>query len=114
MAFVKQAAAKVTGADKAADEAKRAAEDQAAAVRAAGERAAKAAQDAAVQASKQMEMSAARTAAEGAAADALSKPVENADVQLNGPVDTTQSAAASARKRRQTFGVGSAASGVNI
>ena len=50
--------------------------------------------------------------AEGAAADALSKPMQAADVQL--APSTGESVSATAKKRRQTFGIGSAGSGVNI
>jgi hypothetical protein len=114
MGVIKDTVAKFTGADQAADATRRAAEDQAAAVREAGQRAAKSAQDAAVQAGTQQTLNAARDAATSAAADKLDKPVENADVQLAGPTDPTSSAAATARKRRQTFGVGSASSGVQI
>lgn len=99
--------------EEAREEARRGADQQAAAVRQAGEAAAKQAQEAAAQAGRQQELNSARNAAEGAAKDALSKPVENADVQLSGVTDPSSSANASARKRRQTFGIGSN-SGVNI
>lgn len=114
MGFIKNTAAKITGADVAADATIRAAEDQSAAIRESAARAATSAQDAAVQAGTQQTLNAARDAATSAAADSLNKPVENADVQLSGPTDPTASASATARKRRQTFGVGSVASGVQI
>jgi hypothetical protein len=114
MAFIKDTLAKATGADVQADATRRAAEDQAAAIRESAARAAKSAQDAAVQAGTQQTLNAARDAATSAATDKLDKPVENADVQLSGPTDPTASASATARKRRQTFGIGSASSGVQI
>lgn len=98
----------------AAEATKRAAEQQAEAIRVSSERAAKAATEAAAQTAHQQEQAAARNAAEGAAADALNKPLENADVQIGGPVNTGQSSSAASRKRRQTFGVGSSGSGVQI
>lgn len=85
---------------------------QAEAVRKAGEKAAAQSQEAARQASRQQEMSAAREAAQGAAADAKDTPMETPDVQLDGV--QTQSASGQSRKRRQSFGIGSAGSGVNI
>lgn len=85
---------------------------QADAMRASAEKAAAAAQAAARQTAVQQEQAAARNAAEGRAKDATSKPMESADVQVSGP-STGESASAVARKRRQTFGVGSS-SGVNI
>ena len=112
MGFIRQIVAKATGADQSADAAERAGEDQAAATRNAADRAAKAAQEAAAQTARTQEAAAARAAAEGAAADAISKPVENPDVQLATPV--AESASGAAKKRRSTFGVGSAGSGVNI
>lgn len=114
MGFVKKWVGDFTGANQAADAAERGAEDQSVAIRASADRAAKASQEAAAQASRQQEQAAARNAAEGAAADALNKPLENADVQINGPADTSQSASAASRKRRQTFGIGSSSSGVQI
>lgn len=114
MGFLKQQVAKLTGADVAADSAERAAEDQAAAIRKSSEQAAKAASEAAAQSARQQEQTAARNAAEAAAADALNKPMENADVQIGGLPNAEQSVSATARKRRQTFGMGSAGSGVNI
>lgn len=102
------------GPKRAAEETARAAEKQAEAIRASSERAAKAATETAAQTARQQEQAAARNAAEGAAADALNKPLENADVQIGGPVNTGQSSSAASRKRRQTFGVGSSGSGVQI
>lgn len=114
MGFIKQAVAKITGADVAADSAERAAEDQSAAIRKSAEQAAKAAQEAAAQSARQQEQTAARNAAESAAADMLKKPMENADVQIGGLPNADQSASAVVRKRRQTFGIGSSGAGVNI
>ena len=113
MGFVKQIAAKATGADVQADIAARQADAQAVAIREASQKSAAAAQAAATQLARQQESGAARAAAEGAAADALSAPVENPDVQLGGVKDQ-QTASAANKKRRQTFGIGSAGSGVNI
>jgi hypothetical protein len=48
----------------------------------------------------------------GAATDALTVPLENPDIQLSATPDA--SAAATARKRRQTFGTGTSGTGVNI
>lgn len=112
MGAIKQWTSKLMGTDVAADIAERQGEEQAATTRKAAESAARNAQEAAAQSVRMIEQQAARSAAEGAAADALSKPLEVADVALGG-VDTGQSVSAAARKRRQTFGVGSS-SGVNI
>lgn len=114
MGFLKQVVAKVTGADVAADAAERAAEEQASAIRKSSEKAAKAAQESAAQAARQQEATAARNAAESAAADALNKPMEVADVQIGGLPNADQPVSATARKRRQVFGIGSSGSGVNI
>lgn len=95
-------------------DARAAVERQAEAVRKSAQQAAKQAQEAVAQSTRQQEQAAARNAAEGAAADALNKPLENADVQIGGPVNTGQSSSAASRKRRQTFGVGSSGSGVQI
>lgn len=104
--------AKLTGADKQARAVTAAAETQAAATRAAAEASSKAAREAAEQAARQQEATAARSAAAGAAADALNRPLEAADVQLAPDVG---SVAGTARKRRQTFGIGvQAPTGVNI
>ncbi len=81
-------------------------------VRESAERAAAASQEAARQASRQQEDAAKRQAAEGAATDALNKPMENPDINLTGA--PTESAAGASRKKRQAFGVGSANTGVNI
>lgn len=112
MAFIRQAVAKVTGADVAADAAQRGADDQAAATRAAADAASKAANEQAAQAARSMDSNAARAAAQAQAADAASKPVENPDVNIN----STGGASASgvARARRAKFGTGSAGSGVSI
>ena len=110
---LKSIAAKITGADVAADQMARAADAQANASRAAAQLASKNTQEAAAQSARQQEQGAARAAAQGAAADAQAKPLQEADVQLAaGPVGGSVSA--NARKRRQTFGIGSAGSGVNI
>jgi hypothetical protein len=113
MGFVKQVVGKLTGADVAADATERAADQQASAIRDSAAKAASQAQEAAAQSARQQESAAARNAAEGAAADAMNKPIQNADIQLDG-INTEQSASATSRKRRQQFGVGSAGSGVNI
>lgn len=103
---------KLTGADKAAKAATEGARVQAEATRQASEAAAKAARDSAAQAAKQQEAAAARAAADGKAADTLATPVENPEVRLDAA--PTESASGTARKRRQQFGLGTSASGVNI
>ena len=112
MGFVKKVVSSLTGADVAADATERGAEAQAAATRSAAEATSRTAQEAAAQAARQQEQAASRAAAQGAAEDALNRPMENPDVQLTAP--GTESAAATSRRRRQTFGVGTASSGVNI
>lgn len=112
MGAIKKWVAAATGADLAADATERGAEEQAAAVRDAATKAAAQANEAAAQAARSQADAAARAAAQGKAADLLSKPVENADVNIGQPA--TESAAGATRKRRTTFGVGSANSGVNI
>lgn len=111
MGFIGKAVAKLTGADDAAKATREAAEKQAEATRKASETAAASARESAAQMSRQQELQAGRNAAEGAAADALSKPMEVADVQLDEP--TGSSSAGTARKKRATFGTGYS-SGVNI
>lgn len=103
---------KLTGADKAAKAAREGARQQAEATREASERAAASARESAAQAARQQEAYAARAAAEGRAADALKTPAENPEVRLDEATD--ESAAGAARKRRQQFGIGSGATGVNI
>lgn len=103
--------AKLTGADKAAAAARESAAIQAEATRKAAEAAEKSTREAAQQAARQQESSAARNAAESAAADALAKPMEEADVNVAAPGASTS---ATARKRRQQFGLGSGDTGVNI
>jgi hypothetical protein len=66
----------------------------------------------ALRASAARPSAAARAAAEGRAADALKTPVENPEVMLDEA--TGDSAAGTARKRRQQFGIGAGATGVNI
>lgn len=112
MGFIRQSVAKITGADVQADQAQRAADEQAAATKAAAQAASKAAQEQAAQASRSMEASAARATAQAAAADLADKPVENPDVNIA----STGGASASgvARARRQKFGTGSAGSGVSL
>lgn len=112
MGFVRQAAAKLTGADIQADAMERSANAQADAVKASAEQSAKTAQESAAQAARLQESAAARNAAQGAASDALNKPLDNPDVQLAGPQE--QSAAGTARKRRGSFGIGTSGTGVNI
>jgi hypothetical protein len=102
----------LTGATAAANQVRDAADIQAAAVRQSAADAAKQAQEAAAQTARMQEQTAARSAAQGAAADALAVPLENADVQI-GP-NPIESVSATARKRRQTFGIGSASAGVSI
>lgn len=114
MGAIKQWVAKATGADVQADITARGADEQANAIRDSSQKAANAAREAAAQSARQQEAAAAQRAAEGAAADTLNKPLENADVQLSGVTDPSQSASAANKKRRQTFGIGSAGSGVNI
>lgn len=113
MGALKNWVAKTTGADVAADAAERGAEEQARAIRDSASKAAAAANEAAAQTARSQEQAAARNAAEGAASDALSKPLENADVQIGGVNDGSTSAGLS-RKRRQSFGIGSSGAGVNI
>lgn len=103
---------KLTGADKAAKAAREGARLQAEATRQASETAAASARESAAQAARQQEAAAARAAAEGRAADALKTPVENPEVMLDEATD--ESAAGAARKRRQQFGIGAGATGVNI
>lgn len=103
--------AKLTGADKAAAAARESAQIQAEATRRSAEAASKASQEAAQQAARQQESAAARNAAESAAADALDKPMEEADVNVAAP---DGGGTAQARKRRQQFGLGSGSTGVNI
>lgn len=112
MGFVRQAAAKLTGADVQADAMERSAEQQAQAVKQAAELSAKTAQEGAAQAARLQESSAARNAAQSAAAETMSKPLENADVQLG--AKDTGSAVGAVRKRRASFGVGVPSNGVNI
>lgn len=102
--------AKLTGQDKVIDQAQRDAENQATATATAAAQQAKATQEAAAQAARQMELNASRAAVEQAAADAAAKPIENPDVLLSSPQTTS---AATARKKRSTFGTGYS-SGVNI
>lgn len=90
----------------------RAATQQADENRKAAESAAKANQESAAQAARQQEQAAARAAAQAKAAEDT-KPVDDApDVKLVDPEDEKGTSAA--RKRRQSFGIGSAATGVNI
>lgn len=103
---------KLTGADKAAKAATEGARVQAEATRQASESAAAAARASAAQAAKQQEAAAARAAAEGKAADTLATPAESPEVRLDAP--TGESAAGTARKRRQQFGLGTSSSGVQI
>lgn len=112
MGFVRKVVGEVTGANSAARATMRAAETQAAATREAADATSKANQEAAAQTARQQELAAQRIAAQGAAADTLATPIDTPDVQLDAP-DTT-SASAAVRKRRATFGVGSASTGVNI
>lgn len=111
MGFVRQAVSKITGADVQADQAQRAADDQAAATRASADLAAKAAQEQAAQASRSMDANAARATAQAAAAESLSAPVQNADVNLGR--DAGVSASGAARARRAKFGTGTSG-GVSI
>lgn len=112
MGYIKKAVSSLTGADVAADATERAADQQAQAIRESSQRAAAAAQEAASQTARQQEQAAARNAAQTAAAELLDKPVENVDVQLSGI--PTETATATSRKRRATFGLGGGATGVNI
>ena len=102
---------KVTGQQAAIDAQQRAAEQQAAAVKASSEAAAKAARDSAAQAATSQAAAAARNAAVGAASDSLALPMENPDIQISGPVPA--SAGETTRKRKAAFGVG-VDTGVNI
>jgi len=114
MGALKSWVAKGTGADQAAAAAERSAEEQAQALRESATKSAAQANEAAAQSARQQEQAAARNAAEGAAADALAKPMQSADVQISGVTDPNSSASGLARKRRQQFGMGSSNSGVNI
>lgn len=111
MGLVRQAVSKITGADVQADQAERAAQDQAAATRSAADAAARASQEQAAQASRSMDSSAARAAAQAQAADMADKPVENPDVQLGR--NNGVSASGVARARRAKFGTGTSG-GVSI
>lgn len=113
MGFIQKWVAKTTGADQAADATERGAEQQAQAIRDSATKAAQQAQEAAAQTARAQEASAARNAAEGAAADAMARPMENPDVQI-GVATGGQSAAGTARRRRAQFGMGGGNSGVNI
>ena len=112
MGFVSKVVGKLTGADKAAKATEQAARVQAEAIQQSSAAASKAARESAAHATRLQEDAAARNAAAGAAADALSVPLENPDIQLGGV--STDSSSATSRKRRQVFGVGSAGAGVNI
>lgn len=113
MGFVSKVVGSITGANKAAKAQEEAARVQAEAIRASAATAASSAREAAAQSARQQEAIASRNAAEGAANDALSQPLEVADVQLEAVGGISSSAAANAKKRRQSFGIGSS-SGVNI
>lgn len=112
MGFVKQISSKITGADIEQDVNQRNAAAQAANTRAQADATAKATKEATIQAARVQESAAARASAQSAAADQLSKPLENADVALT--PSTGESAVSQSRKRRQSFGIGSANTGVNI
>lgn len=90
-----------------------AANQQAEATRQSAEAASRAARESAAQAQRQIEQNAARNAAVGVASEALAVPLENADVQLEA-TNAGASVAGTARKRRASFGLGTASSGVNI
>lgn len=111
MGFVRKVVGSLTGANQAAKATENAARVQADATRAAAEQSAQAARDAAAQAAQQQSLTAARNAALTSAAEQTNKPLENPEVLLDAPADT--SSAATARKRRATFGVGTSG-GVNI
>ena len=113
MGAVKRWVSVATGADQVADAAERQAEQQASAMRQAADASAAAAREAAAQTARQQEANIARQQVVAQAADAAkaAAPVENAEVQLDLEEDTTSQ---SLKKRRQKFGVGSSASGVNI
>jgi len=112
MGFVRKVVGNITGANQAAAATTAAADQQASATREAAAQTARANQEAAAQTARAQELAAQRIAAQGAAADTLATPIETPDVQLGTPAAT--SASASVRKRRATFGVGSAGTGVNI
>ena len=111
--IVSRVVGSLTGANQRARATERAAAQQAAATRQAAAQAAQAARESAAQVARQQEAVAARAAAEGAAADALSRPVEEADVNV-APPTAGGSVSANARRRRQVFGLGSGGVGVNI
>lgn len=112
MGFIRKVVGDLTGANQAAEATKQNADLQANTTRQAAEATQKATLESAAQAARQQEQAAARAAAEGAAADAVTTPMANPDVQLTAP--TGSSASAAARKRRQTFGTGTYNAGVNI
>ena len=112
MGFVRKVVGEVTGANRAAKATENAARTQAEATRAAADQAAAATQEAAAQSARQQELTAARLAATQTAAEQAATPVENAEVSLDAPA--TDSASATARKRRAAFGLGSASTGVQI
>lgn len=107
MGFVR----KITGQQASIDAQQRAADMQAAAIKASSEQAAKAARDSATQATASQAAAAARNAAVGAASDSLATPMDNPDIQLGGPAPLA--AGQTTRKRKAAFGVGMD-SGVNI
>lgn len=109
MGFIRQSVAKITGADIQADQAQRAADEQAAATAAAAQAAKVASQEQAAQAARSMDAAAARATAQARAADAASKPVENADVAISTP-----SSAGSSKSRRAKFGIGTTATGGGV
>lgn len=109
MNAIKSTAAKITGADVAADAAHRGADEQAAATRQAADTAANAARQAAQQTATLQADSAARQAALSASAEALAVKPETPEVTV-----ADKPLAGAAAKRRQKFGIGSAGSGVNI
>jgi hypothetical protein len=111
MGFVGKAVAQLTGADKAANATRDAANAQAAATQQASQLASASALESAAQATRQQQLQASRDSAVGAAADSMSKPTAVPDVQLAGPQDA--SAAGTARLKRATYGTGYQ-SGVNI
>lgn len=106
---VKEWTAKLTGADVAADAARRGAEEQAAATRQAADTAANAARQAAQQTATLQADSSARQAALSASAEALAVKPETPEVTVD-----DKPRAGAAAKRRQKFGIGSASSGVQI
>jgi hypothetical protein len=109
MGFVQKIVGSLTGANKQARAIEEGARQQADATRQAANSASEAARQSAAQAAQAQAGAAARNVAVSNAADALDKPPEVADVQIE-----EQAPMGAAKKRREKFGIGSSNTGVNI